>query len=154
MSLKRASVQPLKIVSPVHKALRQISEHLIRKMDEIQAPGWESHLLTYVEAYGPCRVSELRRVFGYHPSTLTSVLDRLESEGLVSRQPNQEDRRSILIAVTAKGRRIGRAARRKVEEFEEEILLSLTDRDLVGFRRVMAAVAEVTQVELRREEER
>lgn len=143
--------QPLKVVSPVHKALRQISEHLTAKMAKIEAPGWESHLLSYVEVYGPCRVSELRRVFGYQPSTLTSVLDRLESDGLIARQPNEEDRRSILIAVTPRGRRIGRAARRTVEEFEAEILQSLTDSDLRGFRRVMEAIAEVTQVELRRE---
>ena len=146
--------QPLKIVSPVHKALRQISEHLTAKMDEIGAPGWESHLLSYVEVYGPCRVSELRRVFGYQPSTLTSVLDRLETEDLVTRQPNQEDRRSILIAVTPAGRRLGRAARMMVEEFEDQILKGLRERDLEGFRRVMAAIAEVTQVELRRKDER
>ena len=143
--------QPLKIVSPIHKALRQISEHLTAKMGEIDAPGWESHLLSYVEVYGPCRVSELRRVFGYQPSTLTSVLDRLETEGLVTRQPNLEDRRSILIEVTPEGRRLGRAARRAVEKFEDQILKSLTERDLEGFRRVMTAIAEVTQVELRKE---
>jgi DNA-binding MarR family transcriptional regulator len=149
MSSGENPVQPLKIVSPVHKALRQISEHLIRQMDQIDAPGWESHLLSYVGVYGPCRVSELRTVFGYSPSTLTSVLDRLESEGLISRRPNQEDRRSVLITVTAKGRQIGRAARRAVEDFEAEILESLSDDDLDGFRRVMAAIAKVTQVGLR-----
>lgn len=153
MNHKRKPVQALKIVSPVHKALRQISEHLIRMMDEIDAPGWESHLLTYVETYGPCRVSELRRVFGYHPSTLTNVLDRLETEGLVSRQPNPEDRRSILIAVTPQGRRVGRRARNAVETFENEILQHLTEKDLNGFERVMTAVTEVTQVELRSEVE-
>lgn len=153
MSRKKKPVQPLKIVSPVHKALRQISEHLIRMMGEIDAPGWESHLLTYVDTYGPCRVSELRRVFGYHPSTLTSVLDRLEFEGLLSRQPNPEDRRSILIAVTPRGRRVGRRARNAVQTFENQILQHLTDNDLKGFRRVMAAIAEVTQVELRSEVE-
>lgn len=151
MRSRKDSGQTLKIVSPVHKALRQISEYLIRQMDEIDAPGWESHLLSYVEVYGPCRVSELRKVFGYNPSTLTSVLDRLESEGLISRRPNRSDRRSILIAVTAKGRRIGRAARRVVEDFEVDILENLSASDLEGFRRVMAAIAEVTQVELRRE---
>lgn len=154
MSSRSRSKQPLKIVSPVHKALRQISEHLIAKMDEIDAPGWESHVLSYVEVYGPCRVSELRRVFGYQPSTLTSVLDRLESEGLVLRQPNKEDRRSILIAVTPEGRRIGRAARQAVDEFEAEMLRGLTATDLEGFRRVMAAIAQVTQVELRKEVEK
>ena len=122
-------------------------------MDEIDAPDWESHLLSYVETYGPCRVSELRRVFGYQPSTLTSVLDRLETEGLVIRQPNPEDRRSVLIEVTPPGRRVGRRARDAVEAFEEEILQLLTEKDLEGFNRVMAAVAEVTRVELRSEVE-
>lgn len=147
----RPSVEPLKIVSPVHKAMRQIGEHLVRLMDEIDAPGWESHLLSYVESYGPCRVSELRRVFGYQPSTLTSVLDRLESERLLIRQPNPEDRRSTLIDLTASGRRVARRARKVVEEFELEILGQLSKQDLRGFERVMLAIAEVTQVELRRE---
>lgn len=154
MSHLMKPVQPLKIVSPVHKALRQISEHLTRMMEGIDAPGWESHLLTYVEAYGPCRVSELRRVFGYHPSTLTSVLDRLETEGLLSRQPNPEDRRSTLISVTTRGCRVGRRARDAVVTFENEMLQLLTEEELNGFRRVMAAVAEVTQVELRSEVEK
>lgn len=154
MSEQKKSAQPLRIVSPIHKALRQISEHLTARMDKIDAPGWESHLLSYVEVYGPCRVSELRRVFGYQASTLTSVLDRLESEGLIERRPNEMDRRSILIAVTTRGRRIGRAARRTVEEFENEVLAPLTSKDLKGFRRVMASIAEVTQVELRKEEQK
>lgn len=153
MTSDRDSIQPLKVVSPVHKALRQISEHLIRQMDGIGAPGWESHLLSYVEVYGPCRVSELRRVFGYNPSTLTSVLDRLESEGLVARRPNREDRRSILIAVTARGRRIGQAARRVVEGFEADILERLAVADLRGFENVMEAIAEVTKVDLRGKDE-
>lgn len=123
-------------------------------MDEIDAPGWESHLLSYVEIYGPCRVSELRRVFGYQPSTLTSVLDRLEAEGLLSREPNPEDRRSILIDVTALGRRTGRRARAEVEKFEDEILRHVGEEDLTGFRQVMAAIAEVTQVDLGSEVEK
>ena len=154
MSEQKRSAQPLRIVSPIHKALRQISEHLTARMNDIDAPGWESHLLSYVEVYGPCRVSELGRVFGYQASTLTSVLDRLESEGLIERRPNEMDRRSILIAVTARGRRIGRAARRAAEDFENEILEPLTSKDLEGFRRIMASIAEVTQVELRREDQK
>ena len=143
--------KPLQVVSPLHKALRQISEHLTAKMKETGAPGSEAHLLSFVEVYGPCRVGELRRVFGYQPSTLTSLLDRLESEGLVTRRIDHEDRRSFLIEATAEGRRIGRRARRVVEEFESEILEGISAGDLEGFRAVMKAVAEVTQVKLREE---
>jgi hypothetical protein len=38
-----------------------------------------------------------------------------------------------------------------VEEFESEILEGIGTKDLEGFRAVMAAVAEVTQVKLREE---
>lgn len=148
---KQTRPEPLQVVSPLHKALRQISEHLTRQMREIGAPEKESHLLAFVGVYGPCRVGELRRVFGYQPSTLTSTLDRLESDGLVTRSIDPEDRRSFLIEATAEGRRVGRRARRAVEEFESEILEGIDAEDLRGFRAVMKAVAEVTQVKLRDE---
>jgi len=148
---KDTKPKPLQVVSPLHKAMRQIAEHLTRKMKEIEAPEKESHLLAFVGVYGPCRVGELRRVFGYQPSTLTSMLDRLESEGFVTRRTDRGDRRSLLVNADAAGRRIGRRARRAVEEFESEILEGIGRKDLEGFRAVMAAVAEVTQVKLREE---
>jgi len=148
---KDTTQEPLRVVSPLHKAMRQIAEHLTRKMQEIGAPEKESHLLAFVGVYGPSRVGELRRVFGYQPSTLTSMLDRLESEGLVTRSTDPGDRRSFLIEATPEGRRIGRRARRAVEEFESEILEGIDAKDLEGFRAVMEAVAEGTQVKLREE---
>ena len=148
---KDTTIKPLQVVSPLHKAMRQIAEHLTRKMRQIVAPEKESHLLAFLGVYGPSRVGELRQVFGYQPSTLTSMLDRLESEGLVTRTTDPEDRRSFLIEVTPEGRRIGKRARRAVEEFESEILEGIGEKDLDGFRAVMAAVAEVTQVKLREE---
>lgn len=151
MAEENTTPKPLQVVSPLHKAMRQIGEHLTRKMREMGAPEKESHLLSFVEVYGPCRVGELRRVFGYQPSTLTSMLDRLESEGLITRTTDQGDRRSFLIETTAEGRRLGRRVRRVVEEFESEILEGIGTKDLEGFRAVMAAVAEVTQVKLREE---
>lgn len=151
---KEPTPEPLRVVSPLHKAMRQIGEHLTRKMREIGAPEKESHLLAFLGVYGPCRVGELRRVFGYQPSTLTSMLDRLESEGLVTRTTDPEDRRSFLIESTGEGHRIGRRARRAVEEFESEILEGIAAADLEGFRVVMEAIGEVTQVKLREEVEK
>jgi DNA-binding MarR family transcriptional regulator len=44
------------------------------------------------------------------PATLTSAVKALEREGLVTRQPDPEDRRSIIVRLTPKGRRITRSA--------------------------------------------
>lgn len=75
-------------------------------LDASRTPGVEpneGHLLTYTTLYGPCPVSQLSRVFGHKPSTLTGILDRLEGAGLLVREPNEADRRSFLIRVTPEG---------------------------------------------------
>jgi DNA-binding MarR family transcriptional regulator len=38
------------------------------------------------------------------PSTVTGVVDTLEKKGLVSREPNPMDRRSVLVTLTEEGR--------------------------------------------------
>jgi DNA-binding MarR family transcriptional regulator len=38
------------------------------------------------------------------PSTVTGVVDTLEKKGLVSREPNPSDRRSLLVTLTEEGR--------------------------------------------------
>jgi DNA-binding MarR family transcriptional regulator len=43
------------------------------------------------------------------PSTITGVVDTLERKGLVARESNPEDRRSLLVRLTDEGRELERA---------------------------------------------
>lgn len=45
-----------------------------------------------------------------HPTGITKLVDKLESHGLVAREPNRDDRRGVLVRVTPAGRRLGRRA--------------------------------------------
>ena len=109
----------------------------------------EGHLLSYLLPYGPCPVTELVRVFGIKPSTLTSQLDRVERRGLITRAVNPNDRRSLLVALAPDGRDLARRVNRPVADLEEAIAGEVSARDLVGFRRVMEAIDRVTDVEVR-----
>jgi DNA-binding MarR family transcriptional regulator len=42
------------------------------------------------------------------PSTVTGIVDTLEKKGLVTREPNPEDRRSLLVVLTEEGRALER----------------------------------------------
>lgn len=145
-------VKPLIIVSPLHKATRQLSVYLTARMERIGVPPQAGHLLSYVAAYAPCSIPELRRVFGYRPSTLTSVLNRLEDAALVVRRIDPNDRRSFLVEGTPQGQRKGREARRLVEELEAELLEGLDPEQVEAFRAVIGAIGALTQVDLRRRE--
>lgn len=140
---------PLDFLSPLHKASRQISVHLERHMRELGVSPAEGHLLTYLRSYSPAPIGELLRVFGIKQSTFTSMLDRLEKAGFVRREMNPGDRRSYLIQVTDAGAELAAELNRQLDALEDAIRRRLDRRDLQGFKAVMAAVEEVTRVQLR-----
>ena len=145
--------EPLRIVSPVHKATRQIQEYMMTASRALGVEPHEGHLLSYTTLYGPCPPSELTRVFGHKPSTLTGMLDRLEDDGLLVREPNRDDRRSFLIRVTARGSEVATELRERLEDLESRVVERVAKRDMEGFDAVMHALADITQVRLRAEQE-
>ena len=131
----------LKLLSPLHKATRQIGVHLESRFSEIGVGGTEAHLLTFLGSYAPCTINQLHRVFGLKRSTLTSILDRLEERELIRRELDTHDRRSVQVVPTAVGRRVARRLSSILEVFEKEIGDSLSPRDWEGFQAVMSAIA-------------
>ncbi len=144
-------LRKLRFLSPLHKANRQASVYLEAQLVELGVLAVEAHLLAYVNAYGPCAVGELVRVFGLKRPTMTSMLDRLSERGLVKRDLHPEDRRSFLVRVTARGAKLGESARKQVERLEAEIGRRVSNADVAGFERVMQAIDAATGVELRSE---
>lgn len=51
-----------------------------------------------------------------HPTGITKLVDKLEAEDLVRREPNPEDRRGTLVRVTPAGRRLGKKASKLIGE--------------------------------------
>jgi DNA-binding MarR family transcriptional regulator len=63
-----------------------------------------------------------------HPTGITKLVDKLEQEGLVRREPNPTDRRGTLARITPAGRH--RAARASSDVSEVRFGADLTDDDL------------------------
>ncbi len=137
------------LLSPLHKASRQITVYLTAICADYGVSSAEGHLLTYLASYGPCPIAELSRVFGLSASTLTGMLDRLESGGQLERGTNAADRRSYLIGLTPAGRETAVALNALLLRFESEVRARLDADEVAGFKAVMAAVQDVTHVNLR-----
>ena len=139
----------LRFISPMHKAFRQLGIHLEERMAGLGIQPGEGHLLAFLLTYEPSPISELIRVFGLKKSTLTGRLDRLVDKGLIRRDVNPEDRRSFLVGLTAKGRKLARRVNRITEALEAEIDTRIGRGDLKGFEQILRAIGEVTAVEVR-----
>ena len=139
----------LEFLSPLHKASRQITMYLETRTQELGVSPLEGHVLTYLRKYAPAPVGELVRVFGLKQSTFTSLLDRLERAGLVRRERNPDDRRSLLVHITVQGRELTTRLNRMLEKLEDDIRTRLRRGEVKGFHAVMAAVEDVTRVRVR-----
>jgi DNA-binding MarR family transcriptional regulator len=81
---------------------------------------------------------ELGSAMGIDPSTMVSLIDQLEKEGLAKRKPDPRDRRARQVSITAKGRRHLERARNLAFQAEDEVLGGLTAterRDLLKLLR-------------------
>jgi MarR family transcriptional regulator, organic hydroperoxide resistance regulator len=89
-------------------------------------------------------VSELGTATGTRPSTLTSVLDRLERRGHISRGSVAGDRRAVLIELTPSGRRAAATIRQAVTGLERRALASLPAGAIAGLRVGLQALTEAS----------
>jgi DNA-binding MarR family transcriptional regulator len=140
--------KPLRFLSPIHKASREVGVYFERLMADSGLAPQEGHILSYLRSYAPCPIAEVITVFGLRGSTATSVLDRLEERSLLARRPNPDDRRSILLDLTPEGRRVAEQVQTFVDALERGVAKRITAKDEEGFRAVMEAIHAVTQVTL------
>ena len=89
-------------------------------------------------------VSELGAAVGIRPTTLTSVLDRLERRGHISRGSRPGDRRVVLIELTASGQATAGTIREAIAALEARALATLPAATLAGFRDALGALTEVS----------
>ena len=89
-------------------------------------------------------ISELGAAAGTRPTTLTSVLDRLERRGHITRGARPSDRRVVVIELTSSGRLAADTIRQTVAEVEARALDGLPAEAVVGFHTVLRALAEAS----------
>lgn len=90
----------------------------------------------------PLTVSRLAAAAGVKPTTLTSLLDRLEGRGLLTRHPSSTDRRSLVVELTTEGREVAERVAAAVAALEHRALGSLTTTQREAF---ITALEELTK---------
>ena len=69
-------------------------------------------------------VNELARLTGIETSTLSRLLDRMSAKGLLRRSRDTNDKRSVLVSLTAKGRKLALQHRPVYYKDYDRLLLS------------------------------
>ncbi len=106
------------------------------------------HVLSMLDHHGDLTMSHLADLLGVSLSNVTGLIDRMEERGFVERERDREDRRVVLVRLTADGRLMLDAIQLVREDLMQKILAHLTSDQLhcvhdafVSLRRAALAVA-------------
>lgn len=121
-------VSPLHVLSRVTRLARHLDKLRSAAFAASGLESWEFDVLAALRRAGPDhRLSpgQLLKETMVTSGTMTNRVDRLAARGLVTRDPNPEDRRAVLVALTDTGRRAVDTAFADLLVDEQQILADL-----------------------------
>src|SRR5690348_11314544 len=122
---------------------------IMRAMDVYSRQLSDSHGLTgpqmlclrEIAQQGSLTTGTLALAVALSPATLTGILDRLEMRGLVSRERRPEDKRRVVVSLTAMGRQMAQELPSPLQERFGERLTELSIDDQTAIRMALGSVA-------------
>ena len=82
----------------------RIWEKLLKESGVDVFNGAQGRILYVLWEHGGLSISQIGRLTSLAKTTLTSMLDRMEANGLIKRTPSKKDRRQIFITITEKAK--------------------------------------------------
>jgi DNA-binding MarR family transcriptional regulator len=120
-------------------AVLRLSRRL-RKHDLAGLTPSQLSTLSYVGARGPLRLGDLAAAERIAPSTLTRLVNVLESRGYVQRQPAPDDARASLVTVTESGQAALARIRAEGTAMLSDILRTLPPDQLTALQVALPAL--------------
>jgi DNA-binding MarR family transcriptional regulator len=131
-------------VLALHRTTHHTLHALSSALADLNLTSAEINALANLAERGAMNVRELSAATGTRATTLTGVLDRLESRGYLTREVDAADRRSFRLPLTDAGRAAASRVRTAVAGLENDALSRLSPAQVDGFRAVIAALAEAS----------
>jgi len=129
-------------------ALQRTTHHTLHALSstlaDLNLTAAEINALANLADRGALNVRELSAETGTRATTLTGVLDRLESHGYLTRELDPTDRRSFRLPLTEAGQEVAARVRAAVADLEGGALAHLSATQIAGFHAVVAALQEAS----------
>jgi len=109
-SLSQAELEAAEVVRSLRRLFKGIHEYskALQKRSGLSSP--QAWALTILDAGGQLSLRELAERMYAHPSTVSGIMERLVTRGVVRRQTDPRDRRGIRLSLTPAGRRLLRSS--------------------------------------------
>lgn len=102
-------------------------------------------VLEYLDEVGSAEQKSIAKFCEIEPATVGSILSRMEKSGLIVRTREQDNRRSIIVTLTDKGKLSAKQAQLLFDEVESQALKGLSQQQCEDLRDLLRKVYENLQ---------
>jgi DNA-binding MarR family transcriptional regulator len=136
-----ATAPPMAAVTSIMRVHQIVMARLdeVLKPYDLRFPRYEALMLLYYSRTGSLPLGKMGVRLQVHPTSMTSLIDRLEKTGYVTRAPHPTDRRTTLATITAEGRTVARQATHGLNAMRFGTA-PLTRSDLAGITETLRTV--------------
>jgi DNA-binding MarR family transcriptional regulator len=128
------------LISKIKQVQGRIFEHLLNDAGIMEFNGAQGRILYVLWQADNLPIIELSKRTGLAKTTLTGMLDRMESQGYVVRMPDKSDRRQLLIALTDKSRGLQDAYNRVSQQMSALFYRGFTREDIQIFENTLERI--------------
>ncbi len=121
-----------------HRTLQALSAALV----DLRLNAAEINVLANLGDGGTLNIRQLSDRTGTRASTLTSLLDRMEDRGYLTRELDPGDRRSFRLPLTELGQAVAARVLTAVADLERDALATLSAEQVAGYHAVITALEE------------
>ncbi|MEV5559461.1 MarR family transcriptional regulator [Nonomuraea wenchangensis] len=135
-------VTAAQVADEFSRTAKVLVRHFNERLGEHGVSTPRSRLVVEVARSQPVRLTELALAVGIAQGTASTLVDALVRDGLLERQTSAEDRRSVLLRVTAQGAALAQEWTAGYELAAEELFRPLTPEQmstLVDILRTLSA---------------
>jgi DNA-binding MarR family transcriptional regulator len=135
------------ILRSLRRIMRAVDVYSRRLVTDHGLSGPQLLCLRQLDAHGPIPAGELAAAVSLSPATVCGILDRLEARELVMRERQTDDKRRVLVRLTAKGRQTARKAPPPLEHGFQRQLEALPLGKQAEIDRVLKRLVEMMSAE-------
>lgn len=127
-------------VSQIKRLSDRILEQILAEKNIDAFNGAQGRILYVLWSRDGISLRELADKTGLAPTTLTSMVDRMEKAGLVCRMPDKTDRRKTLLALTAKAKNLEQDYKAVSDKMSEIFYKGFSDEEIRTCEAMLARI--------------
>lgn len=127
-------------VSQIKRLSDRILEQILAEKNIDAFNGAQGRILYVLWSRDGISLRELADKTGLAPTTLTSMVDRMEKAGLVCRMPDKKDRRKTLLALTAKAKNLKQDYKAVSDKMSEIFYKGFSDEEIRNCEAMLARI--------------